>query len=510
MGRLAVAVVVVLVVLGVGEAKKKEKKVCNKGWECSGSKYCCNETITDYFQVYQFENLFSKRNAPVAHAVGFWDYQSFITAAAVYEPLGFGTTGGKHMGMREVAAFLGHVGSKTSSNKTETEDDDGGRNGRTRRQHQSPTSSTAPTPTLSAATSPAASINLSFEYTLNVQTNSYNEIWNKIHSGDGPARENDDVAPPSAAPSPDRLIAQVLLPDRASIQEALRSAPPSHLTRLVSSYFDSSESTSAACLSLRRAVDHARSLYAPISSLLDLLPSTSPSPTSAGSGPRPRLTPTQCDWVFDIFLEFDRLNNPFPAPSTGFQVMRRCFSELRKQLEYHLHKARRRHRLLHRATRGAAICLIGAATGAAVVALVIATHALAALVAGPAICLPPADLLAGPRRRAREHMAQLDAAARGTYVLNNDLDTIERLVARLHETVESDKKLVRLGLERGRGMRHPIEEVLRQLRKNHPSFLHQLDDLDEHICLFFAAVNRARSLLLWQIHQHQRHHRRGE
>ncbi|EHA8590461.1 chitinase-like protein 1 [Cocos nucifera] len=118
MGRLsavAVAMVVLLAVVSVGEGKKKDKeKVCNKGWECSGSKYCCNETITDHFQVYQFENLFSKRNAPVAHAVGFWDYQSFITAAAVYEPLGFGTTGGKQMGMKEVAAFLGHVGSKTS------------------------------------------------------------------------------------------------------------------------------------------------------------------------------------------------------------------------------------------------------------------------------------------------------------------------------------------------------------------------------------------------------------
>ncbi|KAG1364126.1 putative UPF0496 protein [Cocos nucifera] len=98
-------------------------------------------------------------------------------------------------------------------------------------------------------------------------------------------------------------------------------------------------------------------------------------------------------------------------------------------------------------------------------------------------------------------MAQLDTAARRTYVLNNDLDTIERLVAQLHETVESDKKLVRLGLERGRGQHHPIEGVVRQLRKNHPSFLHQLRDLDEHIYLFFAAVNRARSLLLQQIHR---------
>lgn len=93
----------------------KGKKLCDKGWECKGwSAYCCNETISDYFQTYQFENLFSKRNSPVAHAVGFWDYRSFITAAALYQPLGFGTTGGKTSGQKEVAAFLGHVGSKTT------------------------------------------------------------------------------------------------------------------------------------------------------------------------------------------------------------------------------------------------------------------------------------------------------------------------------------------------------------------------------------------------------------
>ncbi|XP_057959395.1 chitinase-like protein 1 [Malania oleifera] len=95
--------------------KKGGTKYCTKGWECTGpSKFCCNLTISDYFQTYQFENLFSKRNTPVAHAVGFWDYHSFITASSVYQPLGFGTTGGKLMQMKEVAAFLGHVGSKTS------------------------------------------------------------------------------------------------------------------------------------------------------------------------------------------------------------------------------------------------------------------------------------------------------------------------------------------------------------------------------------------------------------
>lgn len=95
--------------------KVKGKKVCDKGWECKGwSEYCCNLTISDYFDTYQFEELFAKRNSPVAHAAGFWDYKSFITASALYQPKGFGTTGNKTTQMKEVAAFLGHVGSQTS------------------------------------------------------------------------------------------------------------------------------------------------------------------------------------------------------------------------------------------------------------------------------------------------------------------------------------------------------------------------------------------------------------
>ncbi|KAK9135425.1 hypothetical protein Syun_014755 [Stephania yunnanensis] len=92
----------------------KKEKVCNKGWECRDSIYCCNQTISDLFQAYNFEQLFTKRNSPVAHAVGFWDYQSFILASTEFQALGFGTTGGKLMQMKEIAAFLGHVGAKTS------------------------------------------------------------------------------------------------------------------------------------------------------------------------------------------------------------------------------------------------------------------------------------------------------------------------------------------------------------------------------------------------------------
>ncbi|TVT99146.1 hypothetical protein EJB05_55495 [Eragrostis curvula] len=118
-----VALLLLLAISAAGAAGRKEKdgeKVCDKGWECSGSRFCCNETISDYFKADQFEELFANRNdAQLAHAADFWDYQSFISAAALFEPRGFGTTGGKEMGMKEVAAFLGHVGAKTSCGYSE-------------------------------------------------------------------------------------------------------------------------------------------------------------------------------------------------------------------------------------------------------------------------------------------------------------------------------------------------------------------------------------------------------
>ena len=77
---------------------------------------CCDGTVNDYFQIDQFENLFSNRDSLEAHAKGFWDYHSFITASTHYHPYGFGNTymNSTFFGTKEVAAFLAHVGTRTS------------------------------------------------------------------------------------------------------------------------------------------------------------------------------------------------------------------------------------------------------------------------------------------------------------------------------------------------------------------------------------------------------------
>ena len=100
-----------------------EKRACSKTkcyqgrGQCNTITYrCCDGAVTDYLQSDQFENMFSNRNSLEAHAKGFWDYHSFITASAEYEPYGFGTTylNSNFFGTKEVAAFLAHAGTKTS------------------------------------------------------------------------------------------------------------------------------------------------------------------------------------------------------------------------------------------------------------------------------------------------------------------------------------------------------------------------------------------------------------
>ncbi|WCJ40248.1 hypothetical protein M5689_021178 [Euphorbia peplus] len=342
--------------------------------------------------------------------------------------------------------------------------------------------STDGTPVLSPA-------NLTRQYTDYVQSNSYNEMYSRYHQDSAQQIEfHVDVDDEDSL----RLrLNQVLHPTAQFVEEALLRARPSTLTDIVSNYFKHSENTTHHCLLLHQYVLHARALYDPLHKLLNILPQNL----------EDSLTQSQCDSYYEIFLQFDRFDNPFPCPdSNSVQDLRRSFSELRQQLDRKLKKSRSRVSLVRRITAASALCIIGSAVAVTVTAAAIATHALVAIVACPFCAV--ANLPRKLTKKELAHLKQLDAAARGTYVLNNDLDTIDRLVARLYASVEDDKNLIQFALATG-SEKHPVSMVLTHLRKNYLNFIHLLNDLEERIFLYFNAVNRARNLLLQEIHSYQ-------
>ncbi|TXG70974.1 hypothetical protein EZV62_005909 [Acer yangbiense] len=197
------------------------------------------------------------------------------------------------------------------------------------------------------------------------------------------------------------------------------------------------------------------------------------------------------------FTELSNSLNPFahfaPSPSRVRVIQAGC-SKLLKQLELSRDKARTKLRIINLSEHGSAFILI---VVTASLTVIIATHALALLVTAPGLIAASLEL-ASTRRLARVP-TQLDAAAKGTYILNRDLDTISRLMARLNDELEHMRSMVKFWLERGEARLQASCEMARQLMKNDASFSQQLNELEEHLYLCFMTVNRARNLVVKEI-----------
>ncbi|KAF3949218.1 hypothetical protein CMV_024888 [Castanea mollissima] len=98
-----------------------------------GEGICCKGSVSQNVQHAKFISMGSLRanrpafepskNKPSSWSIEFWNYKSFITAAAQYQPSGFGTTykdgGNVSLGKMEVAALLAHIGSKVTCDNEE-------------------------------------------------------------------------------------------------------------------------------------------------------------------------------------------------------------------------------------------------------------------------------------------------------------------------------------------------------------------------------------------------------
>ncbi|KAK9058687.1 hypothetical protein SSX86_023529 [Deinandra increscens subsp. villosa] len=325
-------------------------------------------------------------------------------------------------------------------------------------------------------------LNVTNEYTSALQTSSYSEI--RVFLDIETERPGEITQ--------DQLLAQVLRPNRDFVEDILQHAKPGFITDLLWSFFDHSENKARVCLDLTQAIRRAHTLIAPLQDLLHVLPLDSETES---------LSSAQCNRAFELLQKYEQLENPFPSPgSRNLSGMRSCFTDLNTQLESLIKKSNSRVYFLHWVTIGSAVGLIGITIGVVIAGVIIAKHAFIALAA--VMFLPAAIIPSKIEKKEQYLLQQLDAAQRGTFVLHEDIITIERLVNHLYSDIEVNKRFIGSGLWRGKDM-HSIMEVSRQLKRNNIYFLKQLTDLEEHLCLSFAAINRARAHLIQIINLHQ-------
>ncbi|KAG9159270.1 hypothetical protein Leryth_026495 [Lithospermum erythrorhizon] len=329
------------------------------------------------------------------------------------------------------------------------------------------------------------------EYANAFRTESYNLFWGRILALSTRADSPKPVGSTTAARlSSYRLFVDHLLdPDQPTVTSILKlkqfTRPDYHA--LFIDYFSQTADASLLCSLLLKDVDNMRVKHKSLKGTLNMLQSTQHSKI------------THLPLISSQLTELCKSFNPFTKSASfpiRFKIVQTSCSELLKRLESCRDKTRAKLHLISKFKRGSAIFLV--ALTASLTAIV-ATHALAILLAAPAMIAASFEL-ASATKLARLY-AQLDVAAKGTYILIRDLDTISRLVERLNDELEHMHAIVLLWLDRGEDGLQASGEVTRHLKVNDMSFTEQLDELEEHLYLCFMTINRARNLVIKEIVQ---------
>ncbi|XP_020082587.1 UPF0496 protein 3-like [Ananas comosus] len=348
----------------------------------------------------------------------------------------------------------------------------------------------------------STSFNLREEYASAFRTESYNEFWARVldltldhgaalkpsHESSSSSSSSSSTA---AARLPSyRLFAEHLLdPDQATITEILADArkhchPEVHF--LLSEYYSETANASLLFSLILKDIERIRARYRPFKAVLRSLVSDNPPPQHSIQ-------------AIDKYLaEVSKTFNPFhflASSQRQFRMVQGGSADLLKQLEASRKKAKAKLRLVNWLKRAFGFSLIIITASTAVIGALIVVHALMALVALPALL--PVTMSS----RVGRAVAQLDVAAKGTYILNRDLDTVSRLVARLQDEVEHVATLLRMCEEERRRVRRGrlVQEVVREVQRKDVSFRKQLDELEEHLYLCFMTINRARRMVMTEV-----------
>ncbi|XP_068645347.1 UPF0496 protein At1g20180 [Aristolochia californica] len=339
-------------------------------------------------------------------------------------------------------------------------------------------------------------LNVNQEYMQALRTKSYTDIWTKVHGEPGRSYEEQQIPVTPLRPPPN--LSSDLLEPRQDILMAV--GHDSHLHTLLLDYFERSVEAFDICRTLLEKINQTRSNYRVIQKILKRVKRVSGD-----------YTEEQCLVISSKLASYAMLENPLSGSTlVQFGQVHDLYSSLLEQLTSTRRKIMRRVKIVRFVKKASGIGLLIVFGALNIALIVVAAHTIVGLASIPIIvCQSTAFLKRGPpsENKLMEGLlvrmgAQLDAAAKGAYILNRDLETMSRLVRRLDDEIEHSKAMIKICLRSPKG--YLVREVMKEFESSECTFLDQLKELEEHIYLCFLTINRARRLVVQELSFKQR------
>ncbi|WOL18174.1 hypothetical protein Cni_G26967 [Canna indica] len=344
-------------------------------------------------------------------------------------------------------------------------------------------------------------LNVNEEYKKSLRTKSFLDMWSKVHDQKlRPTISSEEtIAESSSSSSPlsyGQLPHFLLEPSQESVVAATTDIND-HLRvhSLLLEYFDITFQAFAACANLLTSISRARLHHRLIRHLLLELSSAACFHDAHN-----------CTTFDHLASLVDDVANPLhPQKLAPFYRVQSDYGILVKRLTGARRRILRRARLVRVATKAARVAAIGACSVAVALAVVVAVHTVVGI--GVAAAAAPMVMTTGPRAAMRSTRppakvmvaAQVDAAARGAYIVGRDFDTMSRMLRRAHDEVEHERDVARM-VVRGRE-RQLVREAAREMETGAKGVADQLEELEEHVHLCLITINRSRKMVAAQLQE---------
>ncbi|XP_050888317.1 UPF0496 protein At1g20180 isoform X3 [Lathyrus oleraceus] len=200
-------------------------------------------------------------------------------------------------------------------------------------------------------------------------------------------------------------------------------------------------------------------------------------------------------------------NNPLSVITTmQLHDLHDKYVELLRKLTSKRKKIKRRLTLISACKKVGGIALATSHGAILIALLIVSLHSVVGLVAAPSIVgglvglfMKRIKIRIRRSSKCERLCQQLDAAAKGVFIMINDLDTMSRMVNRLNDEVEHRKMVADVCVKNVRSKCEIVKQVMNEFSDQESRFLEQLEELEEHVYLCFLMVSKSRRLVMQQI-----------